>query len=227
MALVNWNVTRKHSSRISSDRYQMSLAGGPQVWCPGGGGYSILLFGKGGVPYHVTYPMMHLMLPTPPHWQTDSCENITFPQLRLQAVIIVRHNSLLIFYHSISFQNVIERTDTLKNLTLRSNCDTPGVDTTKCDTSGVSQITNTMTNSIIRNDSRPTQEDQKTLKSDHPGATNYTNNHHRANHQNTDPHSQQLSTGAGHQEKQKQRNHGRQVQQQQHQQQQGQGSWCS
>ena len=32
---------------------------------------------QGGWPYHVTYPMMHLMLPTP-NGQTDSCENITF-----------------------------------------------------------------------------------------------------------------------------------------------------
>ena len=41
------------------------------------------------LPYHVTYPIMHLMLPTrPPHGQTDSradaCENITFPQLRCE-----------------------------------------------------------------------------------------------------------------------------------------------
>ena len=37
------------------------------------------------VPYHVTYPMMHLMLPTPR--QIDACENITFPQPRLWVVI--------------------------------------------------------------------------------------------------------------------------------------------
>ena len=85
------------------------------------------------------------------------------------------------------------------NLTLRSNCDTPGVDTTKRNTSGVSHSTNAMTNSVITNDSRPPHEDQKTLKSDHPVVSNYTHNHHRANEQNTDPHSQQLSTGAGHQ----------------------------
>ena len=36
---------------------------------------------------NITYPIMHLMLLPPPHGQTDSCENITFPQLRLWAVI--------------------------------------------------------------------------------------------------------------------------------------------
>ena len=36
---------------------------GPQVWCPGGRG------GEGRRPYHVIYPMMHLMWPTPyPPW---------------------------------------------------------------------------------------------------------------------------------------------------------------
>ena len=36
-----------------------------------------------GVPYHVNFPMMHLILPTPSlSGQTD----VTFPQLRLQAV---------------------------------------------------------------------------------------------------------------------------------------------
>ena len=42
-----------------------------------------------GVPYHVTYPMTHLMLPIPhpsPCEQTDACENITFPKLRLRVV---------------------------------------------------------------------------------------------------------------------------------------------
>ena len=45
--------------------------------------------GRGGVRggYHVTYLMMHLILPTPspPNGQTDACKNITFPQLRLRA----------------------------------------------------------------------------------------------------------------------------------------------
>ena len=41
-----------------------------------------------GVPYHLTYPMMHLMLPTPLNRMTDTCENITFQQLHLRAVII-------------------------------------------------------------------------------------------------------------------------------------------
>ena len=47
---------------------------------------------KGGVSYHVTNPMMYVMcLPHPnprPCEQIDACENITFPKLRLRAVII-------------------------------------------------------------------------------------------------------------------------------------------
>ena len=39
-----------------------------------------------GVPYHVTYPMMHVILPTHPRAQTDTSKNITFPQLLLQVV---------------------------------------------------------------------------------------------------------------------------------------------
>ena len=40
--------------------------------------------GGGGVPYQFTYPMMYLKLPTPPsREQTDACESITFPKLRL------------------------------------------------------------------------------------------------------------------------------------------------
>ena len=36
---------------------------------------------EAGVPYHVTYPIMHLILPTYyyPCGQKDACENITFP----------------------------------------------------------------------------------------------------------------------------------------------------
>ena len=53
----------------------MSRGGGrgkvAQVPCPGRVG--------DGLPYHVTYPMMHLLLP-------DACENITFPKLRLRVV---------------------------------------------------------------------------------------------------------------------------------------------
>ena len=45
------------------------------------------------VPTHVTYPIMHLMLPTyTPREQTDACENITFPQLRLRAVTTMQCN---------------------------------------------------------------------------------------------------------------------------------------
>ena len=36
----------------------------------------------------MTYPMMHVMSPTPPtpHGQTDVCKNITFPQIILVSV---------------------------------------------------------------------------------------------------------------------------------------------
>ena len=67
---------------VSSDHQHrsMSLAEGSPGLMSRREGYptwSIL----GGIPYHVTYTMMHLMLPTPsPHEQTDSCENITFQQ---------------------------------------------------------------------------------------------------------------------------------------------------
>ena len=51
--------------QVSSDHHQMSLVGGTD---------------------HVTYTMMHLMLPTHSPEQTDACENITFPQTYLPAV---------------------------------------------------------------------------------------------------------------------------------------------
>ena len=42
----------------------------------------------GVVPYHVTYPMRHLVLTLTPCGQTDACENINSPQLRLRVVTI-------------------------------------------------------------------------------------------------------------------------------------------
>ena len=44
--------------------------------------------------YDVTYPRMDVMLPRP-RGQTQACENITFPQLLLQAVIISLYNDHL------------------------------------------------------------------------------------------------------------------------------------
>ena len=41
-----------------------------------------------GVPHHVTYPMMHLMLPTLPLKRQTPVKNITSSQLRLRAVNI-------------------------------------------------------------------------------------------------------------------------------------------
>ena len=52
------------------------------VWKP----YVLPVMRHGEYPYHVTCPMMHLMLPSPRE-QTDACENITFPQLPHRAVI--------------------------------------------------------------------------------------------------------------------------------------------
>ena len=54
----------------------------------GEGGRSQLSGGRWRIPYHVTYPKMHVMYLTPPREQTDACENITFPQLRLWTEII-------------------------------------------------------------------------------------------------------------------------------------------
>ena len=43
--------------------------------------------------HHVTYPMMDLM--SPPHEQTNACENITFPQRYLRAVKTHEEKTLL------------------------------------------------------------------------------------------------------------------------------------
>ena len=57
--------------------------GRSQIWCPRGvGPKSDVQGGSSGVAYHVTYPIMHLILPTPPREQTDACENNTFQQFR-------------------------------------------------------------------------------------------------------------------------------------------------
>ena len=77
--------------QVSTDDHQMSLAAGIGYGQVERVGY------VGGIPYHVTYPMMDGMLPTPPPW-TDKVifnENITFPQLLLRAVDIA-------FLHSLS-----------------------------------------------------------------------------------------------------------------------------
>ena len=82
----------------SSDDHQMSVAG------VGGGGRCLGSMsrmrredkreGRGwkGVPYRVTYPMMHILyLPSPTslNRMTDTCESITFQQLRLRTVTIL------------------------------------------------------------------------------------------------------------------------------------------
>ena len=61
--------------QVSSDDHQMSVTGGGS---PG------LMF---GVPYHVSYPMMHVIIPPPTPMNIYACENIAFLQLRLRAVI--------------------------------------------------------------------------------------------------------------------------------------------
>ena len=64
--------------QVSSDDHQMSVAG-------------VSRYPRshvGGVPYNVTYSIMHVMLPISlPCEQTDARESITFPQLLLRAVI--------------------------------------------------------------------------------------------------------------------------------------------
>ena len=58
---------------------------GPQVWCLG---VPYLTFSwERWYPTMWPIPMMHLMLPSPSPQKTDAYENITFPQLRLGAVI--------------------------------------------------------------------------------------------------------------------------------------------
>ena len=79
--------------QVSSDYHQLSVAevdipgprsgggGNPRSHVGGGMGIPGPMCG-GGVPYYVTYPMMHIMYlhtPTPR-------ENITFPRLRLRAL---------------------------------------------------------------------------------------------------------------------------------------------
>ena len=65
----------------------MSLGG----WvCPEGGWVCRGGYVQRGSPYHVTYPMMHVMLTTLSPVisdQTDACGYITIPQLLLRAVI--------------------------------------------------------------------------------------------------------------------------------------------
>ena len=96
-ASVSVATTRCHSrgpqmikfEQVSSDHHQMLIA-----W-----GFPGLMFGEEGVPYltfpgvpcRVTYPMMHLMLPTPSPTPLNRRENITFPQLRLWAVTTGSH----------------------------------------------------------------------------------------------------------------------------------------
>ena len=65
--------------QVSSDDHQMPVAGGES---PG------LMF---GIPYHVSYPMMHVIISPPPHEQTYACENIAFLHLRLRSVITWWH----------------------------------------------------------------------------------------------------------------------------------------
>ena len=71
-------------SPVITIRFHSWEGGSPgRVWCRGGGEYPTWPFLRGS--YHVTYPMMNLMLP-PVYEQTDTYENITFPQLRWRAI---------------------------------------------------------------------------------------------------------------------------------------------
>ena len=57
----------------------MSMSGGPQVWCPGGWGFTLPDLSWG-------YPIMWCIWWYPPLEQIDTYENITFPQRYLRAV---------------------------------------------------------------------------------------------------------------------------------------------
>ena len=86
--------------QVSSDDHLMSVAGrgvGAQVWCPVESlGVQVRYpGGRGALPYdlsHETYDVpTRSASPRPPNgqndWQTDTCKNITFPQLRLSSQI--------------------------------------------------------------------------------------------------------------------------------------------
>ena len=68
--------------QVSSDDHQLSLAGSGVPRSEVQGRSPGLMSGGGavssgeGVSYHVTYPMMHLMLPLPHCGLADACENI-------------------------------------------------------------------------------------------------------------------------------------------------------
>ena len=56
----------------------------------GEGGYPRSQVWEVGLPYHMTYSVMHVMLPTPPPprpGQTHAYENITFRQRLLRAIM--------------------------------------------------------------------------------------------------------------------------------------------
>ena len=63
--------TRKHFSKMRAARLPTVRVGGHPKSHVGGGGVSIPGPMSGGVPYIVTYPMMHVMLPLPQLW-TDT-----------------------------------------------------------------------------------------------------------------------------------------------------------
>ena len=76
--------------QVSCGYQQMSLAGSRSPGMMWGRGTSPGLMSKRkGVPYHVTYSMMHFDVTSHhpyTHGQTDTCENITFSKFRLRAV---------------------------------------------------------------------------------------------------------------------------------------------
>ena len=58
--------------QVSSDHQHMSLAEGSPGLMSRGKGHPTWSI-RGGIPYHVTYSMMHMMLPTPSPTWTDRC----------------------------------------------------------------------------------------------------------------------------------------------------------
>ena len=78
--------------QASSDDYLMSVAGGeglgPQVWRWGGDRSPGLMSRKRDtLPCDLSHDACDITTTLSPCGQTDVCENITFPQLRLRAVI--------------------------------------------------------------------------------------------------------------------------------------------
>ena len=78
-----------HPSRMHTVRCSSHLAGGgclPKWGCLPGRGGGVCLVGEGGICPGGCLPDTGWWCTPPPCGQTDTCENITFPQLLLRTV---------------------------------------------------------------------------------------------------------------------------------------------